>query len=85
MNKERLSKNRSINRSIGRQIAQYRQKAGMTQVQLAEKVGMTGNWIQQIEYGNADPSAAKLILFAKTLGITVNDLIADSEHAGKEE
>lgn len=84
MNKIRSQKNRIINKDIGKRIAKFRRKAGMTQVQLAKKVGLTENWIQQIEYGNTEPSVAKLIIFAEALGITVNDLLTDSDRKEKE-
>ncbi len=68
-----------INKKIGKRIAHYRQEIGLTQAQLAQIVGFSTSWIQQIEYGNTQPSIAKIIIFANALGVTPQQLI--NEHS----
>ena len=41
-------------KEIGLKIAYYRKKKGLTQAQLAEKVGKSTNYIGLIERGNND-------------------------------
>lgn len=66
---------RAINKNIGKRIAQCRQKKGITQVELAKRVGLSTGWLQQIEYGNSEPSIAKIIMFAEALNVAPQELI----------
>lgn len=51
-----------------------RQRAGMTQAQVAKAVNTTEQAYQRYEYGKREPSVRKAIQIAQTLGTTVEDL-----------
>lgn len=48
--------------------------AGLSQVQLAEAVGVTRQTIGLIEAGGYNPTLNLCIAICKTLGVTLNDL-----------
>ncbi len=56
-----------------------RDKSGLTQVELAEKIGSTQAVISFWEIGRNLPEASKLPALAKALGCTVNDLFCEEE------
>ncbi len=61
---------------IGRFIADCRKKNNMTQMQLAEKLGITDRAISKWENGRALPDASLMLDLCKELKITVNDLLS---------
>lgn len=56
------------------QIRVVRKKCGITQAQLAEKIGVNQKAVSQWERGDTNPSADKLPAIAATLGCTIDDL-----------
>lgn len=60
---------------IGRFIAQCRKEKGLTQMQLAEKLGLTDRDVSKWENGKAMPDSSIMLELCKELGITVNDLL----------
>ena len=60
---------------IGRFIAEQRKNAGLTQMQLAEKLGITDRAVSKWETGRALPDAAIMLELCAILSITVNDLL----------
>lgn len=60
---------------IGRKIAYYRRLRGYTQEQLAERIGISSNYLSQIECGRREKCPLyTLMLAADALGITLKDL-----------
>ena len=59
---------------IGRFIAQRRKANQMTQLQLAEKLGITDRAVSKWENGRSMPDAALMPELCQLLGITINDL-----------
>ena len=57
-------------------IEKERLKAGLTQVELAEKVGVTRQTISAIEGGDYTPSVALALKLAKTFKASVEELFA---------
>ena len=55
-------------------ISELRQKASITQAQLAEKIGVRQSAVANWENGLANPSTDKLPAIAATLGCTIDDL-----------
>ena len=55
-------------REIMREIALERAKAGMTQKELAEKIGMRVSNLSRLENGNGNPSIETLARIARGLG-----------------
>ena len=61
---------------IGKFIAECRKKANLTQMQLAEKLGITDRAISKWETGKSLPDSSIMLELCGTLGITVNDLLS---------
>ena len=61
---------------IGRFIAECRKKASLTQMQLAEKLGITDNAISKWERGVAMPDTSIMLELCDILGISVNELLS---------
>ena len=61
---------------IGKFIKECRNKNNLTQMQLAEKLGITDRAISKWENGRAMPDSAIMLDLCKELKITVNDLLS---------
>lgn len=65
---------------LGEKIKKFRRNKGMTQIELAEKVGYTNrSTITHIEKGLIDIPTEKLHLIAKALGVNISDLLEDNK------
>ena len=62
---------------IGQNIKKYRKKKGLTQKQLAEKIGTTDSAITRYESNSREPSIETITKIAEALGIPVSKLIED--------
>jgi transcriptional regulator with XRE-family HTH domain len=60
--------------TIGENIRKYRKAKGLTQTELAEKLGTTQFVITNYERGRNNPTAAKLPEIAKALGVGLDQL-----------
>lgn len=60
---------------IGKFIAECRKKAGLTQMQLAEKLGITDRAVSKWETGKAMPDSSVMLALCDVLRISVNDLL----------
>lgn len=60
---------------IGKFIAARRKQVNLTQMQLAEKLGITDRAVSKWETGKAMPDSSIMLPLCETLGITVNDLL----------
>ena len=60
---------------IGRFIAECRKKENLTQMQLAEKLGITDKAISKWERGVAMPDTSIMLELCDILGISVNELL----------
>ena len=58
---------------IGKFIAERRKHAHLTQMQLAEKLGITDRAVSKWETGKALPDSSIMLELCGILGITVND------------
>ncbi len=61
---------------IKNQVNEYRTKVGLTQEELAQKVGVTRQTIIAIEKGNYTPSVLLAIKLAKTFSVSVESLFS---------
>ena len=61
---------------IGKFIAECRKNVGLTQKQLAEKLGITDRAVSKWETGKALPDSSIMLELCRILGITVNDLLS---------
>ena len=60
---------------IGRFIAERRKRVSLTQLQLAEKLGITDRAVSKWETGKAMPDASIMLELCGVLEISVNDLL----------
>ena len=60
---------------IGKFIATCRKNASLTQMQLAEKLGITDRAVSKWETGKAMPDSSIMLELCEALHITVNDLL----------
>lgn len=65
-------------RIIGLHISTYRHRLNLTQDQLAEKAGLSKQFIGNIECGKAIPSLKTLLSLCDALDVTPNDLLSYS-------
>ena len=61
---------------IGKHIAECRKEKGMTQSQLAEKLGVTNKTVSRWENGNYMPDLSLLAPLSKVLEITLEELLS---------
>lgn len=64
---------------IGRNIASYRKRAGLTQAGLAERLNYSDKAISKWERGESAPDVLTLVQLSEQFGVTVNDLLADPD------
>jgi DNA-binding XRE family transcriptional regulator len=71
-----LNEGETVMMSIfGRNLRDHRMHMEMTQQELANTVGLSRGYIQKLESGHYDPSLSAMLLIAKALSCTVNDLV----------
>ena len=63
---------------INQNIAYYRRLCGYTQEQLAERLGVTGQSVSKWENAVSNPDISVLPDLAKTLGVDINTLFAET-------
>lgn len=59
---------------LGRKIQKVRKAAGMTQEELAEKLGVTTTWVGYVETGYRRPNLKRIYKIARVLGVKVKDI-----------
>lgn len=62
------------NYSFGNYICELREKKGLSQSQLGEKLGVTNKAVSRWENGGAYPSTELMLPLAKELGVSIEDL-----------
>ncbi len=74
--------------TLGRMIASLRKEKGMTQLELAEKMGVTDKAVSKWERDLSCPDVNSIPKLAEVLGVSVNDLMQvkeESNDAAKQE
>lgn len=67
---------------IGRIIKEKRRAAGLTQEELAKKIGCATITIRQYESGKREPGMETLIDISNALGIEIFDLVPEGQEQG---
>lgn len=62
------------NYSLGNYICHLREKKGLSQSQLGERLGVTNKAVSRWENGSAYPSTELMLPLAKELGVSIEDL-----------
>ena len=65
--------------TLNSKIAYCRKKAGMSQEELGEVIGVSRQAISKWETGESTPEVGKLLLLAKAFGVTTDWLLSDEE------
>jgi len=68
---------------LGTRIARFRQECGLTQVQLAESLGVSQQTITSVEKGRRRVSVSQLLPLSKALGLSVEALLGQQKAAKK--
>lgn len=63
-------------------MKQARAEAGLSQQELAERLGVSRQTINAIEKGDYNPTVRLCIGICRVLGLTLNDLFWESEEHG---
>ena len=66
-----------IDKRIGKRLKQRREELGLTQEDLAEKLGLTPNYISTVERGASFPRCEKLILLLNGLEASTDAVFCD--------
>lgn len=67
---------------LGERISKYRENAGLTQSELAERIGISQNHLSCLERGKYAIKAENLIRICEELGISVETLWYDRKASG---
>lgn len=63
-------------RQLGRAVRSAREKAGLSQTQMADKAGLSIRPVRELEAGRSSPSLATIVAIVDALSITLDGLIA---------
>jgi transcriptional regulator with XRE-family HTH domain len=74
----------ALYRAFGRGLREAREDAGLTQRQVAERVGLTRTSVTNIERGNQHVALHQLFLLAGVVGLEPADLLPNDEVALEE-
>ena len=66
---------------LGKQLQRLRTRRGLTQEQLAVNVGLSRTFVTRLELGQYDPTLSTLVRLAKTLRVSVTELLGESMSA----
>ncbi|MBQ7594754.1 MAG: helix-turn-helix domain-containing protein [Synergistaceae bacterium] len=68
--------------ALASNIRIQRKRAGLTQIELAEKLGVSIATLRRWEAGETAPTGTRIIELANLLGISPDDIIAGEESSG---
>ena len=66
-----------IDKRIGKRVKECRERLGITQEELAEKTGLTTNYISTVERGMSFPRCEKLIILLNGLETSADSIFWD--------
>ncbi len=64
-----------MNIEIANRLLQYRKKSGLSQEELAEKIGVSRQAVSKWERAEASPDTDNLIILAEVYGVSLDDLL----------
>lgn len=67
----------TVEKKVGQRFKQYREKAGLTQEELAEKVGLNSNYISRIERGESFPRLEAFVALLNGLEVSADAILCD--------
>ena len=63
---------------LGERISLFRKRSGLTQAELAERIGLSRTTVVAIEKGERRPAEEEVLRVATALGVAVHDLLRES-------
>ena len=72
-----MSKELNIGQIVGQRIQKIRRAKGLTQQQLAEMVGISTNYLSDVERGKSSARIDNLVAIINALGCSADDVFAD--------
>ena len=63
--------------TLGDRIRHARERVGLSQIELARRIGLSKNAMNSIEAGDADPRASRIVAIAQVLGVSTDALLLD--------
>ena len=70
-----------LDKKIGQKIKQIRKSWGLSQIELAEKIGISFQQIQKYEKGSTRISVVRLQQIAETLGVNISTFFEEGKRA----
>jgi transcriptional regulator with XRE-family HTH domain len=67
---------RQVTRLLGQRVRAERHRIGLTQEQLAERVGLTPNFIAHLERGSRGASLETIVTLARVFRVPVRELFS---------
>ena len=64
---------------LGKRIAGMRRQRGISQTELAERLGVTSQAVSKWECGNAIPDIEILLALSHLFGVTINDMLEEHD------
>jgi transcriptional regulator with XRE-family HTH domain len=74
-----------MEKKLGERIREARQAYGMSQVELARRIGISKTAMNQIELGAIDPRASRITAIAQVLGVSTDSLLLGRKNEDDEE
>jgi transcriptional regulator with XRE-family HTH domain len=68
-----------MGKTLGRHIREARERCGMTQNELGQRIGAREAQISDWERGKNEPRVSTLVDMAREFGCTVDELVSDDE------
>ena len=68
-----------VQHAIARNVKQGRKRAGLSQAEVADRAGLSGSYVSEIERGRGNPSVEALARIAETLGLRPYQLLLEED------
>lgn len=72
-----MQNDKSVEQIIGKRIQKIRRAKGYTQQQFAEKIGLSTNYLSDIERGKSSARLDKLVAIISSLECSADDVFSD--------
>jgi transcriptional regulator with XRE-family HTH domain len=76
---ERGDRETEVRKRLGEVVVRLRSAGGWTQALIAEKAGITEQYLRRIERGSENPSLTTLMALAGALGTSASQLVREVE------
>ncbi|MDW2041536.1 helix-turn-helix transcriptional regulator, partial [Vibrio sp. 2130-1] len=78
-NEKKHGLNKGFN-MLNENIKRLREEKGVTQLEMAKSVGASAKTVMNWESGKTEPKASELVLIAKRLGVSVNEVLGREQN-----